>query len=113
LSCVAPLTRSSSVRRLSSGQARPPTQEIVAFIDAHRYEVVDGKELGVEPICSVLRKAGLQVAASTPGPIRRLQEDGAFAYLTKPLELRPFLDMVDAALAQSETHHTSDTKDPN
>jgi putative transposase len=37
----------------------------VAFIDAHRHEVVDGKELGVEPICSVLSKAGLQVAAST------------------------------------------------
>ena len=37
----------------------------MAFIDAHRHEVVDGKELGVEPICSVLSQAGLQVAAST------------------------------------------------
>ena len=36
----------------------------MAFIDAHRHEVVDGKELGVEPICSVLSQAGLQVAAS-------------------------------------------------
>jgi putative transposase len=37
----------------------------VAFIDANRHELVDGKELEVEPICSVLSKAGLQVAAST------------------------------------------------
>src|SRR5690606_18265031 len=37
----------------------------VVFIDAHRHDVVEGKELGVEPICSVLSNAGLQVAAST------------------------------------------------
>lgn len=37
----------------------------MAFIDAHRHDVVEGKELGVEPICSVLSNAGLQVAAST------------------------------------------------
>jgi signal transduction histidine kinase/ActR/RegA family two-component response regulator len=52
-------------------------------------------------------------ADANPGPIRRLQEDGAFTYLTKPLELQPFLDMVDAALVQSETSHRSDTKDGN
>ena len=38
---------------------RPPTQEVVAFIDAHR------DEFGVEPICTVLSSAGLQVAPST------------------------------------------------
>src|SRR4029079_7813350 len=41
------------------GGARPPTQEIVDFIDTHR------EEFGVEPICTVLRSAGLQVAPST------------------------------------------------
>ncbi|WP_103036200.1 IS3 family transposase [Mycobacterium avium] len=41
------------------GGARPPTQEIVEFIDANR------EEFGVEPICTVLRSAGLQVALST------------------------------------------------
>jgi len=37
----------------------------VAFIDANRDEVVAGRRLGVEPICRVLRGAGLQVAPST------------------------------------------------
>ena len=41
------------------GGARPPTQEVVAFIDANR------DEFGVEPICTVLRSAGVQVAPST------------------------------------------------
>ncbi|WP_155723089.1 IS3 family transposase [Mycobacterium avium] len=41
------------------GGARPPTQEIVDFIDDNR------GEFGVEPICTVLRSAGLQVALST------------------------------------------------
>ncbi|EUA17563.1 putative transposase for insertion sequence element IS629 [Mycobacterium xenopi 4042] len=47
------------MQRVSSGGARPPTQEIVEFIDANR------EEFGVEPICTVLRSAGLQVALST------------------------------------------------
>jgi putative transposase len=38
---------------------RPPTQEIVAFIDDNR------DELGVEPICTVLRSAGVLVAPSS------------------------------------------------
>src|SRR4029079_3015237 len=38
--------------------ARPPTQEVVPFIDANR------DEFGVEPICTVLRSAGMQVAPS-------------------------------------------------
>ncbi|MGQ9410908.1 IS3 family transposase [Mycolicibacterium gilvum] len=41
------------------GGARPPTQEIVDFIDAHR------EEFGVEPICTVLRSAGVSMAPST------------------------------------------------
>ena len=38
---------------------RPPTQEIVDFIDDNR------EEFGVEPICIVLRSAGVSVAPST------------------------------------------------
>ena len=41
------------------GGARPPTQEVVAFIDANR------DEFGVEPICTVLSSAGVSVAPST------------------------------------------------
>ena len=37
---------------------------IVEFLDANRHEVFEGRELGVEPICRVLRQAGLQVAPS-------------------------------------------------
>ncbi len=37
----------------------------MAFIDANRDDVVAGRRLGVEPICSVLSRAGLQVAPST------------------------------------------------
>ena len=38
---------------------------IVTFIDANREDVVEGRKLGVEPICLALRKAGVQIAAST------------------------------------------------
>ena len=35
------------------------------FIDANRHELFEGRRLGVEPICRVLRAAGLQVAPSS------------------------------------------------
>jgi putative transposase len=38
---------------------------IVAYIDEHRDRVVEGRRLGVEPICEVLRPAGVQIAPST------------------------------------------------
>ena len=38
---------------------------IVDYIDAHRDRVVEGKKLGVEPICEALREAGVQIAPST------------------------------------------------
>ncbi|MCA4744575.1 IS3 family transposase, partial [Mycobacterium avium] len=41
------------------GGARPPTSQIVAFVDEHR------EEFGVEPICTVLRSAGVSMAPST------------------------------------------------
>lgn len=38
---------------------------VVEYIDAHRDRVVEGRKLGVEPICAVLREAGVQIAPST------------------------------------------------
>ena len=38
---------------------------IVAYIDEHRDRVVEGRRLGVEPICDVLHGAGVEVAPST------------------------------------------------
>lgn len=37
----------------------------MAYIDAHRHDVVDGREVGVEPICAVLKDAGVQIAPSS------------------------------------------------
>jgi putative transposase len=42
-----------------------PIDVVVGYIDAHRDRVVEGKELGVEPICAVLKDAGVQIAPST------------------------------------------------
>ena len=36
----------------------------MAYLDAHRHDVVDGREVGVEPICAVLKDAGVQIAPS-------------------------------------------------
>jgi putative transposase len=41
------------------GGARPPVEEVVAFIDAHR------GRFGVEPICRVLREHGCGIAPNT------------------------------------------------
>ena len=49
-------------RRLSSGGARPPTQEVVRYVDAYR------TRFGVEPICRVL-----QVASSSFYAAKRRQ----------------------------------------
>jgi hypothetical protein len=59
------------------GGARPPTQEIVDFIDANR------EEFGVEPICTVLRSAGVSVAPST-----------FYAAKTRPLSARVQRDAI-------------------
>src|SRR5690606_37475116 len=39
------------------GGARPPAQEVAAFIDANRDDIVAGRRLGVELICRVLQVA--------------------------------------------------------
>lgn len=38
---------------------------IAAYIDGHKDRVVEGRRLGVEPICEVLAKAGTEIAPST------------------------------------------------
>jgi len=38
---------------------------VVEYIDAHRDRLVEGRKLGVEPICRVLVDAGVQIAPST------------------------------------------------
>lgn len=42
-------------------------------------------------------------AEARPSHIRQLRDDGAFEYITKPLDLGRFLDTIDAALAQRDT----------
>ena len=37
----------------------------MAYVEAHRGDVVDGREVGVEPICAALREAGVQIAPSS------------------------------------------------
>ncbi|WP_151523510.1 IS3 family transposase [Serinicoccus kebangsaanensis] len=37
----------------------------MAYLDAHRHDVVDGRQVGVEPICAVLKDAGVQIAPSS------------------------------------------------
>ncbi|MQB02134.1 MAG: IS3 family transposase [Actinobacteria bacterium] len=42
-----------------------PVAVVVEYIDAHRDRFVEGSKLGVEPVCRVLRDAGVQIAPST------------------------------------------------
>jgi transposase InsO family protein len=54
---------------------------IVAYIDAHKDRVVEGRRLGVEPICEVLAKAGTEIAPST-----------YYAHLSRPPSARAVRD---------------------
>ena len=38
---------------------------VIDYIDHFRDRVVEGKKLGVEPICRVLNQAGVQIAPRT------------------------------------------------
>ena len=53
----------------------------MAYIDAHRHDVVEGHEVGVEPICAVLKNAGVQIAPS-----------GYYAAKTRPPSARAIRD---------------------
>ena len=46
-------------------------------------------------------------ADASPGRVRQLREEGAFAYLTKPLDLQQFLDIVDAGLAHHDRTYSA------
>lgn len=37
----------------------------MAYLDAHRHQVVEGRQLGVEPICAVLKDTAAKIAPST------------------------------------------------
>ncbi|WP_224745685.1 IS3 family transposase [Nocardioides ganghwensis] len=66
---VRELRRANHILKTASGflrgGARPPHQQVVAYLEAHRHDVVDGREVGVEPICAVLKEAGVQTAPSS------------------------------------------------
>jgi putative transposase len=53
----------------------------VAYIDAHRHDVIEGHEVGVEPICAVLKNAGVRIAPS-----------GYYAAKTRPPSARAIRD---------------------
>ncbi|MEX1078727.1 MAG: IS3 family transposase [Homoserinimonas sp.] len=60
------------------GGARPPAPEVVAFIDANKDDVVEGRRLGVEPICSMLQVApSTYYAARDRAPSARAISDAA------------------------------------
>ena len=50
------------------GGARPPTAQVVAFIDANRDDVVAGSKLGVESICTSLQVAPSSYYAAKTRP---------------------------------------------
>lgn len=60
----------------------------MAFIDANRDDIVEGCKLGVEPICTVLRDAGVQVAPSSYYAARARPLS---ARTVRDAELRPVL----------------------
>lgn len=55
---------------------------VVEYIDAHRDRLVEGRKLGVEPICKVLAEAGVQIAPST-----------YYAHQTRPPSSRAIRDV--------------------
>jgi len=58
------------------GGARPPIQEVVAFVDGNRGDVVAGSRLGVESICEVLQVApSSYYAAKNREPSQRAVRD--------------------------------------
>jgi putative transposase len=62
------------------GGARPPTKELVAFIDANR------DELGVEPICKVLQVApSTYYAVKARAPSARVERDAAMTPIVRQL----------------------------
>ncbi|WP_313663102.1 IS3 family transposase [Cellulosimicrobium cellulans] len=65
----AELRRANEILKAASGflrgRARPATDQVVAFIEAHKDRAVGGLRWGVEPIVAVLRELGVPIAPST------------------------------------------------
>ncbi|WP_228480816.1 IS3 family transposase [Microbacterium luteum] len=58
------------------GGARPPLPQVVAFIDANKDDLIDGRRLGVELICRLLQVApSSYYAAKTRAPSARAVRD--------------------------------------
>ena len=70
MSCVA-LTRSCEGGDFLRGGARPPAAQVAVFIDQNQDDVVDGRRLGVEPICEVLQMAPSTYYAARDRPHSR------------------------------------------
>ncbi|WP_425452998.1 IS3 family transposase [Prauserella flavalba] len=49
----------------SAHRREVPLAVVFDYIDGHRERVVEGKKLGVEPICAVLKESGVQIAPRT------------------------------------------------
>jgi signal transduction histidine kinase/DNA-binding NarL/FixJ family response regulator len=69
--------------------------------DIHGEQVL--KELRAEPVTAAIPVVILS-ADATPGVIRRLLADGALAYLTKPLDLAEFGELLDSFAAPARDH---------
>jgi signal transduction histidine kinase/ActR/RegA family two-component response regulator len=69
--------------------------------DLHGEQVL--KELRAEPVTAAIPVVILS-ADATPGVIRRLLAGGALAYLTKPLDLTEFGQMLDSFAAPAQDH---------
>jgi signal transduction histidine kinase/ActR/RegA family two-component response regulator len=69
--------------------------------DLHGNQVL--KELRAEPATAAIPVVVLS-ADATPGVVRRLLADGALAYLTKPLDLTEFGDMLDSFTTPAHHH---------
>ncbi|WP_395246086.1 IS3 family transposase [Agromyces sp. MMS24-K17] len=65
----AELRRANEILKAASGflrgRARPASEAVVAFIQAHKDRTDGGLRWGVEPICAVLSEHGCKVAPST------------------------------------------------
>jgi signal transduction histidine kinase/ActR/RegA family two-component response regulator len=69
--------------------------------DLHGDQVL--KELKAEPVTAAIPVVVLS-ADATPGVIRRLLASGALAYLTKPLDLAEFGDLLDSVAPPGQDH---------
>ena len=73
------------------GGARPPIEEVVAFIDAHRDRETGGRRWGVEPICELLQIAPqTYYAHKSRPPSARAVRDAELCVLLLALFIKNF-----------------------